>query len=122
GLYFYDKRVVEFAKSIKPSVRGELEITDLNRIYLEQNELNVELLGRGTAWLDTGTHKSLMAASQFVQVIEERQGLKMACLEGIGCEQGWLSVEQLNDRIQFLGKTQYADYLKNLLKRQEIIR
>ena len=116
GLYFYDKRVVEFARSIKPSARGELEITDLNRIYLEQNELNVELLGRGTAWLDTGTHKSLMAASQFVQVIEERQGLKMACLEGIGYEQGWLSVEQLNDRIQFLGKTQYAVYLKNLLK------
>ena len=122
GLYFYDKRVVEFAKSIKPSARGELEITDLNRIYLEQNELNVELLGRGTAWLDTGTHKSLMAASQYVQVIEERQGLKMACLEGIGYEQGWLSVDQLNDRIQFLGKTQYADYLKNLLKRPEINR
>tara|TARA_B100000212_G_C27384097_1_gene538415 strand:+ start:6079 stop:6837 length:759 start_codon:yes stop_codon:yes gene_type:complete len=122
GLYFYDKRVAEFAKSIKPSARGELEITDLNRIYLELDELNVELLGRGTAWLDTGTHKSLVAASQFVQVIEERQGLKMACLEEIGYEQGWLSVEQLNDRIQFLGKTQYVEYLKNLLKKPEIIR
>lgn len=116
GLYFFDKRVVGFAKNIVPSARGELEITDLNRIYLERNELNVELLGRGTAWLDTGTHKSLMAASQFVQVIEERQGLKMACLEGIGFEQGWLSAEQLIQRIEFMGKTQYSDYLKNLLK------
>ncbi len=116
GLYFYDKRVVGFAKSITPSARGELEITDLNRIYLERNELNVKLLGRGTAWLDTGTHKSLMAASQFVQVIEERQGLKMACLEGIGFEQGWLSADQLIQRIEYIGKTQYSDYLKNLLK------
>jgi len=116
GLYFYDKRVVEFAKSIRPSARGELEITDLNRIYLKQNELRVELLGRGTAWLDTGTHKSLMAASQFVQVIEERQGLKMACLEGIAYEQGWLTAAELDERIRFLGKTQYANYLKLLLK------
>ena len=114
--------MAEFAKSIKPSARGELEITDLNRIYLELDELNVELLGRGKAWLDTGTHKSLLTASQFVQVIEERQGLKMACLEEIGYEQGWLSVEQPNDRIQFLGKTQYVEYLKNLLKKPEIIR
>lgn len=116
GLYFYDRRVVELAKSIRPSIRGELEITDLNRIYLERNELNVELLGRGTAWLDTGTHKSLLAASQFVQVIEERQGLKMACLEGIGYENGWLSVGEVEERIQYLGKTQYVEYLKSLLK------
>ncbi len=116
GLYFYDKRVVDFALKIRPSARGELEITDLNRCYLEINELNVELLGRGTAWLDTGTHKSLMAASQFVQVIEERQGLKMACLEGIGYEQGWLTASDLEKRIDFLGKTQYATYLRSLLK------
>ena len=115
GLYFYDSRVTEFSKQIKPSARGELEITDLNRMYLERGELNVELLGRGTAWLDTGTHKSLMDAGQFVQVIEERQGLKMACLEGIGFENGWLNAAQLQERIQFLGKTKYADYLKRYL-------
>lgn len=115
GLYFFDSRVSEFSKQIKPSARGELEITDLNRIYLERSELNVELLGRGTAWLDTGTHKSLMDAAQFVQVIEERQGLKMACLEGIGFEKGWLDSTQLEKRIQFLGKTKYAEYLKRYL-------
>ncbi len=115
GLYFYDENVVEFAKSIEPSARGELEITDLNRIYLEKELLRVEILGRGTAWLDTGTHRSLMDASQFVQVIEERQGLKMACLEGIGFENGWLSRESLEERIRFLGKTDYAGYLKGLV-------
>ncbi len=115
GLYFYDSRVTEFSKRIKPSARGELEITDLNQMYLERGELNVELLGRGTAWLDTGTHKSLMDAGQFVQVIEERQGLKMACLEGIGFENGWLDSAALQERIQFLGKTKYADYLKRYL-------
>jgi len=106
---------VEYAKAIKPSPRGELEITDLNRAYLEKGDLQVELLGRGTAWLDTGTHKSLLDAAQFVQVIEERQGLKMACLEGIGYENGWLSKEKLEERIGFLGKTIYADYLKRLI-------
>lgn len=116
GLYFYDEKVVEYAKQVKPSPRGELEITDLNRIYLEKGALNVELLGRGTAWLDTGTHKSLMEAGQFVQVIEERQGLKMACLEGIGYENGWLNREELEERIQFLGKTSYATYLRQMLK------
>lgn len=116
GLYFYDEKVVDYAKAVKPSPRGELEITDLNRIYLENGDLNVELLGRGTAWLDTGTHKNLMEAGQFVQVIEERQGLKMACLEGIGYENGWLSREQLEERIQFLGKTSYATYLRQMLK------
>lgn len=116
GLYFYDNQVVEFAKQIKPSARGELEITDLNQIYLDRGELNVELLGRGTAWLDTGTHKSLLDAAEFVRVIEDRQGLKMACLEAIGFEQGWIDRDALEDRIEFLGKTQYADYLKNLLK------
>lgn len=103
GIYFYDTDVSKFAKQIKPSSRGELEITDLNKIYLNNGDLHVELLGRGTAWLDTGTHKSLMEASQFVQVIEERQGLKMACLEGIGFENGWLDAEQLNKRIHFFG-------------------
>ncbi len=115
GLYFYDEDVVDNAKKIKPSPRGELEITDLNRLYLEQEKLHVELLGRGTAWLDTGTHGSLMDAGQFVQVIEERQGLKMACLEGIGFENSWIDSEQLSERIQFLGKTSYANYLKRLL-------
>ncbi|MBD5779641.1 glucose-1-phosphate thymidylyltransferase RfbA [Pelagicoccus sp. NFK12] len=116
GLYFYDEKVVEYAKQVKPSARGELEITDLNRIYLEKGALNVELLGRGTAWLDTGTHKNLMEAGQFVQVIEERQGLKMACLEGIGYEKGWLTRGQLEERIEFLGKTSYATYLRQLLR------
>ncbi len=115
GLYFYDDKVVEHSKRIKPSNRGELEITDLNKIYLERGELMVERLGRGTAWLDTGTHQSLLDASHFVQVIEERQGLKMACLEGIGYENGWLSKEKLEERIRFLGKTIYADYLSKLL-------
>ena len=115
GLYFYDEKVTEYAKRIVPSPRGELEITDLNRLYLENGDLHVELLGRGTAWLDTGTHKSLMDASQFVQVIEERQGLKMACLEGIGFENGWMDQDQLNDRISYLGKTKYAEYLKRYL-------
>lgn len=115
GLYFYDEKVTEYAKRIVPSPRGELEITDLNRLYLENGDLHVELLGRGTAWLDTGTHKSLMDASQFVQVIEERQGLKMACLEGIGFENGWLNQSQLGERIQYLGKTKYAEYLTRYL-------
>jgi len=115
GLYFYDSRVVEFAKQIKPSARGELEITDLNQVYLDRGELNVELLGRGSAWLDTGTHKSLLDAAEFVRVIEERQGLKMACLEAIAYEQGWLMRDALAERIDFLGKTSYATYLRTLL-------
>jgi len=115
GLYFYDKNVTEFAKQLKPSHRGELEITDLNRVYLENGDLHVKLLGRGTAWLDTGTHKSLMEAGQFVQVIEERQGLKMACLEVIGFENGWIDSEQLEMRVNFLGKTKYASYLKRYI-------
>ena len=115
GLYFYDSRVVEFAKRIKPSARGELEITDLNQVYLDRGELNVELLGRGTAWLDTGTHKSLLDAAEFVRVIEERQGLKMACLEAIAFEQNWMPRDTLEARIEFLGKTSYATYLRTLL-------
>ena len=115
GLYFFDSRVAEFAKQIEPSARGELEITDLNQLYLDRGELNVELLGRGTAWLDTGTHKSLLDAAEFVRVIEERQGLKMACLEAIAFEQKWLTPVALESRIEFLGKTGYATYLKTLL-------
>ncbi|MCH2387420.1 MAG: glucose-1-phosphate thymidylyltransferase RfbA [Opitutales bacterium] len=115
GLYFFDSRVAEFAKQIEPSARGELEITDLNQLYLDRGELNVELLGRGTAWLDTGTHKSLLDAAELVRVIEERQGLKMACLEAIAFEQKWLTRVALESRIEFLGKTSYATYLKTLL-------
>jgi glucose-1-phosphate thymidylyltransferase len=115
GLYFYDEQVVPLALSLKPSARGELEITDLNRLYLERNQLHVELLGRGTAWLDTGTHDALIEAAQFVHVIEHRQGLKIACLEEIAFRQGWISADQLRARVRFLGKTLYARYLETLL-------
>ena len=114
GLYFYDEQVVALARSLKPSARGELEITDLNRLYLERGQLRVELLGRGTAWLDTGTHDALIEAAQFVHVIESRQGLKIACLEEIAFRQGWISRDQLSARISFLGKTAYARYLETL--------
>ncbi len=115
GLYFYDEQVVSLARSLKPSARGELEITDLNRLYLERGHLQVELLGRGTAWLDTGTHDALVDASQFVQVIEQRQGLKIACLEEIAFRNGWISADELRTRIRFLGKTTYARYLESQL-------
>ena len=114
GLYFYDNRVVEIAKNIKPSHRGELEITDVNNVYLQQGGLNVELLGRGFAWLDTGTHDSLIDASQFVQTIEHRQGLKVACLEEIAFNNGWISAEQLKERGEFFKKTGYGQYLLKL--------
>ena len=115
GLYFYDEHVVGLARSLKPSVRGELEITDLNRLYLEKQQLKVELLGRGTAWLDTGTHDSLIEAGQFVAVIENRQGLKIACLEEIGYRQGWLDRDGLESQIKRLGKSNYGSYLKKLI-------
>lgn len=116
GLYFYDNDVVEIAKNIKPSHRGELEITDVNNIYLEHSSLNVELLGRGFAWLDTGTHDSLLEASQFVQTVEHRQGLKIACLEEISFNNGWINSDQLLDRANFFKKTGYGQYLLKLHK------
>ena len=116
GLYFYDNQVVEIAKQIKPSKRGELEITDVNNAYLERGQLNVSLLGRGFTWLDTGTHDSLMEASQFVQIIEQRQGLKVACLEEIAFNNGWLSAEQLAGQAKALSKTGYGKYLQSLLE------
>ncbi|QBR52434.1 glucose-1-phosphate thymidylyltransferase RfbA [Erwinia sp. QL-Z3] len=116
GLYFYDNTVVDYAKSLKPSVRNELEITDLNRIYLENGTLNVELLGRGFAWLDTGTHDSLIDASQFIHTIEKRQGFKVACLEEIAFKKGWLSKEEVNFQADILIKTHYGQYLKSLIQ------
>ena len=111
GLYFYDNDVVSVARSIQPSARGELEITDVNKVYLARQDLNVKLLGRGFAWLDTGTHDSLMEAGQFVQTVEHRQGLKVACLEEIGYNNGWLSKALLLKQAEKLKKTSYGDYL-----------
>lgn len=112
GLYFYDNQVVDIARSIKPSARGELEITTVNNVYLERGELNVQRFGRGYAWLDTGTHDSLHEASSFVQTIEKRQGIKIACPEEIGLDKGWLSSEAVLERAGKLGKTEYAAYLR----------
>ena len=114
GLYFYDNDVVAMAKQINPSARGELEITDLNNAYLQRGDLQVALLGRGFAWLDTGTHDSLMEAGHYVQTIETRQGLKIACLEEIGYRNGWLSKQQLRDNAAALKKTSYGQYLPRL--------
>jgi glucose-1-phosphate thymidylyltransferase len=115
GLYYYDKDVVAIARSLKPSKRGELEITDLNRLYLEAGKLQVEILGRGTAWLDTGTHDSLLDAARFVEVIQNRQGLKIACLEEIAFRQNWIDRSSLDAQIKFLGKSTYGEYLKKLV-------
>ena len=116
GLYFYDNDVVEMAKKVKPSHRGELEITTLNQMYMERGDLNVELLGRGFAWLDTGTHESLLEAAMFVETIEKRQGYKIACLEEIAWNNGWLSNEQVMQTAKALSKNSYGQYLANLIK------
>lgn len=115
GLYFYDSNVVEMAKQVKPSPRGELEITTLNEMYLEKNMLHVEKLGRGFAWLDTGTHDSLLEASQFIHTIEQRQGFKVACLEEMAYSKGWLNKEQVATQAKLLAKTGYGQYLKRVI-------
>ena len=115
GLYFYDNRVVDISKNIKPSPRGELEITEVNNAYLELGDLNVSLIGRGFAWLDTGTHESLMDAGHFVQTVETRQGFKIACLEEIGYRNGWLSKEKLLQQAEALKKTGYGQYLERVV-------
>ncbi|MDR3746150.1 MAG: glucose-1-phosphate thymidylyltransferase RfbA [Acidobacteriaceae bacterium] len=115
GIYFYDKQIVHVAESIKPSPRGELEITDVNRWYLERDQLTTELLGRGMAWLDTGTHDSLLEASLFIQTIEKRQGLKVACLEEIAYRQGYIDEAQLRVLAAKMGKSSYADYLRRVI-------
>lgn len=115
GLYFYDSNVVEMAKQVKPSARGELEITTLNQMYLDRGELQVELLGRGFAWLDTGTHDSLVEASQFIHTIEKRQGMKVACLEEIAFRKGWLNYDQVGEQVKKLSKTDYGRYLQMLI-------
>ena len=120
GLYFYSSDVVVHARGLKPSARGELEITCLNRSYLEAGRLNVQKLGRGTAWLDTGTHDSLLQAAEFVRVIQHRQGLRIACLEEIGLEMGFLDETSFEQSIQRLGKSSYGDYLRSVLQRSHL--
>ena len=117
GLYFYDNKVVEYAKNLSPSARGELEITDLNKIYLQNDNLNVELLGRGFAWLDTGTHHSLLQASQFVQTVEENQGIKIACLEEVAYRMGFVTKEDLQKTIGKYNNNEYFNYVRNMLNK-----
>jgi glucose-1-phosphate thymidylyltransferase len=117
GLYFYDGRASEFAKTLKPSARGEYEITALNQVYLEAGELNVELLGRGFAWLDTGTHDSLIQAGEFIRTVEQRQGLRIGCLEEIAFRKGWIDAAQLRSLADVLAKSEYGQYLRALAER-----
>lgn len=119
GLYFYDNDVVEMAKNLKPSPRGELEITDINRIYMEQKRLKVQKLGRGYAWLDTGTHESLLEAGLFIQTLQARQGLMIACLEEIAFEQGFIGVKELEQQANSLGKSTYGNYIRALLEKEQ---
>jgi glucose-1-phosphate thymidylyltransferase len=116
GLYFYDNRVLEIAAELRPSARGELEITDVNRVYLEAGELEAQVLGRGIAWLDTGTHESLLQAAEFIAAVEQRQGLKVACLEEIAFRQGWIARDRLLELAASLGATEYADYLRRVVE------
>jgi glucose-1-phosphate thymidylyltransferase len=115
GLYFFDNDAADIARRVKPSARGELEITDVNRAYLEAGKLNVEILGRGYAWLDTGTHESILEASQFVATIEHRQGVKVACLEEIAFDKGWIDRQQIARAAESLAKTSYGEYLRRLI-------
>ena len=119
GLYFYDRQACSIAKELKPSPRGELEITDLNRVYLETGNLSVEVMGRGTAWLDTGSHENLASATDFVKVIERRQGLKIACLEEIALYKGWMSLEELEKAVMAHGSSSYGKYLQSILHKSQ---
>ncbi len=120
GIYFYDSNVTQYAKTLKPSKRGELEISDLNNIYIEQNKLKFSYLGRGYSWLDVGTNESLLAASNFISIIEQRQGLKISCPEEISWSNEWISDNDLNILTEKIGKNQYSEYLKNILKNNEV--
>ncbi|MGN0849424.1 MAG: glucose-1-phosphate thymidylyltransferase RfbA, partial [Victivallaceae bacterium] len=119
GLYFYDNQVVDIAKTIRPSARGELEITAVNNIYLEQGRLHVEKLGRGYAWLDTGTHQSMLEAANFIQTIQARQGLQVACLPEIAYQNGWMSREEIFDAVKDMRKTEYGQYILRMIEREE---
>lgn len=119
GLYFYDSQITDIAAQVRPSARGEFEITDVNKLYLEQGSLNADIFGRGTAWLDTGTHESLLQASNFVETIEQRQGLKVACLEEIAYQCGWVTADQIMAQVARLGKTEYARYLYQLVTEKQ---